>query len=63
MSDCVCYDGLNLFRVKGLFMRVKLFSTAIIVALISLPIGTVNAASQEGDQAAVGYKIETVAEG
>jgi glucose/arabinose dehydrogenase len=36
---------------------------AIIVALISLPVGTVNAASQSGNQTAAGYKIETLAEG
>jgi glucose/arabinose dehydrogenase len=44
-------------------MHVLLFSMAIIVALISLPVGTVNAASQSGNQTAAGYKIETLAEG
>lgn len=44
-------------------MHVQLFSTATIIVLISLSIGSVDAASQADGQAGVGYKIETLAEG
>lgn len=44
-------------------MRVLLLATVIILALISSLIGAVIAATQASDQGAVGYKIETVAEG
>ncbi|MFT7368621.1 MAG: glucose/arabinose dehydrogenase [Oceanospirillaceae bacterium] len=44
-------------------MRNSLLSAGMILAVVFAPVSTVNAATMSSEQAAAGYKIETVAEG
>jgi|TARA_B110000967_G_scaffold118907_1_gene121645 glucose/arabinose dehydrogenase len=44
-------------------MRISLLATAMILGMITAPIDAANAAAATSNQAAIGYNIETVAEG